>query len=116
MPAPTIATLLHAHDAAWTQIDEPKFGSSIRQDLLPNVTDFYYMRLHGRNAEQWWDHDESEDRYNYLYSEAELSADCDKARAAPSAREEALPLHEQPLRRAGGRRRGHRCGTCSTSR
>ena len=30
------------------------------------------MRLHGRNAAQWWTHDKSEDRYNYLYSAAEL--------------------------------------------
>ena len=29
---------------------------------------FYYMRLHGRNAAQWWTHEKSEDRYNYLYS------------------------------------------------
>ena len=64
--------LLHDHGAAWTQIDEPKFRFSVRQDLMPNVKDFYYMRLHGRNAEQWWEHEHSEDRYNYLYSEAEL--------------------------------------------
>ena len=33
---------------------------------------FYYLRLHGRNAAQWWKHDKSEDRYNYLYSASEL--------------------------------------------
>ncbi len=33
---------------------------------------FYYLRLHGRNAAQWWKHDKSEDRYNYLYSAEEL--------------------------------------------
>ena len=58
--------------AAWTQIDEPKFRFSIRQDLLPNIKGFYYVRLHGRNAEQWWEHEDREDRYNYLYSEEEL--------------------------------------------
>ena len=25
------------------------------------------MRLHGRNAAQWWRHENPEDRYNYLY-------------------------------------------------
>jgi uncharacterized protein YecE (DUF72 family) len=70
--APAIFDLLYAHGAAWTQIDEPKFRFSIRQDLMPNVKGFYYLRLHGRNAEQWWEHDRSEDRYNYLYSEEEL--------------------------------------------
>lgn len=67
-----VENLLREFDAAWTQIDEPKFRLSIRQDLKPNVRGFYYMRLHGRNAAQWWKHAKSEDRYNYLYSEAEL--------------------------------------------
>ena len=65
-------TLLGDFGAAWTQIDEPKFRLSIRQNLLPNVKTFYYLRLHGRNAAQWWKHDKSEDRYNYLYSAEEL--------------------------------------------
>ena len=64
--------LLGEHGAALVQIDEPKFRSSIRQDRLANVKTFYYMRLHGRNAEQWWKHEKSEDRYNYLYSASEL--------------------------------------------
>jgi uncharacterized protein YecE (DUF72 family) len=67
-------SLLNSHNAALTQIDEPKFKVSIRQNQLPNITSFYYMRLHGRNAAQWWKHDKSEDRYNYLYSENELKA------------------------------------------
>jgi uncharacterized protein YecE (DUF72 family) len=65
-------TLLNGFGAAWVQIDEPKFRFSIRQNYLPNVTSFYYMRLHGRNAAQWWRHEKSEDRYNYLYSADEL--------------------------------------------
>jgi uncharacterized protein YecE (DUF72 family) len=64
--------MLSAFGAAWTQIDEPKFRFSVRQNLLPNVKTFYYLRLHGRNAAQWWKHEKSEDRYNYLYSAGEL--------------------------------------------
>lgn len=63
---------LRTFGAAWTQIDEPKFKLSIRQTLEPNVERFYYMRLHGRNAAQWWKHERSEDRYDYLYTEEEL--------------------------------------------
>jgi uncharacterized protein YecE (DUF72 family) len=70
-PLDTLA-LLGAFGAAWVQIDEPKFKLSIRQNLLPNVKTFYYLRLHGRNAAQWWNHEKSEDRYNYLYSPDEL--------------------------------------------
>lgn len=65
--------LLDAHHAAWVQIDEPKFSSSIRQDLVGGSAEIYYLRLHGRNAGQWWDHAESEDRYNYLYAKEELA-------------------------------------------
>lgn len=64
--------LLGEYGAAWTQIDEPKFRGSIRQNLLPNVKSFYYLRLHGRNAAQWWKHEKSDDRYNYLYTANEL--------------------------------------------
>jgi len=75
-------SLLNAFGAAWVQIDEPKFRFSIRQNYLPNVTSFYYMRLHGRNAAQWWTHDKSEDRYNYLYSAGELQEFSETAKAA----------------------------------
>jgi len=75
-------TLLNAFEAAWTQIDEPKFRFSIRQNYLPNVRGFYYMRLHGRNAAKWWQHEESEDRYDYLYSAEELKEFTDTADAA----------------------------------
>jgi uncharacterized protein YecE (DUF72 family) len=74
--------LLNDLGAAWTQIDEPKFKDSIRQNYLPNVTTFYYMRLHGRNAQAWWHHEKSEDRYNYLYSSEELREFADVAGAA----------------------------------
>ena len=75
-------TLVNGHGAALVQIDEPKFRFSIRQNYLPNVKGFYYMRLHGRNAAQWWRHDKAEDRYNYLYSAQELREFADIAGAA----------------------------------
>ena len=74
--------LLNTFGAAWVQIDEPKFRFSIRQNYLPNVQGFYYMRLHGRNAEKWWQHEKSEDRYDYLYSAGELKAFTETADAA----------------------------------
>jgi uncharacterized protein YecE (DUF72 family) len=66
------AALLSEFGAALAQIDEPKFKDSIRQGRGPAVGSFAYIRLHGRNAAQWWSHEKSEDRYNYLYSAAEL--------------------------------------------
>jgi uncharacterized protein YecE (DUF72 family) len=67
-----VLAFLKARQAAWVQIDEPKFRFSIQQSHLPNLSSLYYMRLHGRNAEKWWTHDHPDERYNYLYSPAEV--------------------------------------------
>jgi uncharacterized protein YecE (DUF72 family) len=75
-------TVLAAYRAAQVQIDEPKFESSIKQDLSAGASDLFYVRFHGRNAREWWDHAESEDRYNYLYSEQELAPIAGKAKLA----------------------------------
>ena len=75
--------ILDAAGAAWTRIDEPKFESSIRQTLAsPAGSGLAYFRLHGRNAAAWWEHDASEDRYDYLYSPAELAPFAEAARQA----------------------------------
>jgi uncharacterized protein YecE (DUF72 family) len=102
------AARLAAHGAAWVLIDEPKFRDSVKQvprfrssegsDGSAGSEGFrtpeprnlgtsgtLYMRLHGRNAANWWAHDASEDRYNYLYSAAELQPFADQARAASKA-------------------------------
>jgi uncharacterized protein YecE (DUF72 family) len=68
---PTL-TLLNEHDAAFVQIDEPKFKTSIRQNQLPNITSFYYLRAHGRNWKKWWRHDHKDERYDYLYTAPEI--------------------------------------------
>ena len=72
-----VLALLKAQRAAWVQIDEPKFRSSIQQSHLPNLGSLYYMRLHGRNAEKWWTHDHPDERYDYLYSPAEIDGFAD---------------------------------------
>jgi uncharacterized protein YecE (DUF72 family) len=74
--------LLNGFGAALVQIDEPKFRLSIRQNWLPNITSFYYVRLHGRNAKQWWHHEHRDERYNYLYTAKELEEFAETASAA----------------------------------
>ncbi len=71
--------LLQAHRATWVVIDEPKFPSSIRQEVEP-LSERLYLRFHGRNAAKWWKHDRAEERYDYLYSEAELRPFAEKIR------------------------------------
>jgi uncharacterized protein YecE (DUF72 family) len=82
--ATATADVLGRFQAAWVQIDEPKFRLSIRQDLVPNTERLSYMRLHGRNAAQWWSPEAPEDRYNYLYSREELQPFAAAATAARS--------------------------------
>ena len=66
-----IAHLLRENNAAWVQIDEPKFQSSVAEEI-PLTSDMAYLRFHGRNAEMWWKGD-SESRYKYLYSPEEIN-------------------------------------------
>ena len=52
-------------------IDQPQIGRSLSP--TEHVTaPVGYIRLHGRNYEEWFDSDNRNDRYNYLYSAAEL--------------------------------------------
>jgi uncharacterized protein YecE (DUF72 family) len=75
--------LLDDAGAAWTLIDEPKFQSSVRQRLEPPGTGpLVYLRLHGRNAAAWWEHDDAEDRYDYLYSPDEVRSFVEPVRRA----------------------------------
>jgi uncharacterized protein YecE (DUF72 family) len=77
--------LLESRNAAWVLIDEPKFRSSIRQhadSTLESAAPLAYVRLHGRNAAAWWEHETADDRYNYLYTPDELRPFADAARTA----------------------------------
>jgi uncharacterized protein YecE (DUF72 family) len=57
---------------AFCNIDQPLLGRS----LAPTghaTSKIGYIRLHGRNYDQWFDSDSRNDRYNYLYTEKELA-------------------------------------------
>jgi uncharacterized protein YecE (DUF72 family) len=77
---PSLATLLRENNVAWVHIDEPKFKSSIAQEL-PITSDMAYFRFHGRNAETWWKGD-NETRYKYLYSSEEIEELTDRVKTA----------------------------------
>jgi uncharacterized protein YecE (DUF72 family) len=64
------ASLLSEGNAAWVQIDEPRFKSSIASEL-PLTSDVAYFRFHGRNAADWWSGN-NESRYRYFYSLEEM--------------------------------------------
>ncbi len=61
---------LAARQVGHCAVDEPALPRLL--PWVPEVTsDIAYARFHGRNAEQWFG-SSAEDRYNYLYSPAEL--------------------------------------------
>jgi uncharacterized protein YecE (DUF72 family) len=67
----TIAEFMR-HNVGFCNIDQPQLGRSL--EPTEHVTSAVgYVRLHGRNYEQWFDSDSRDDRYNYLYKPAELA-------------------------------------------
>jgi uncharacterized protein YecE (DUF72 family) len=56
---------------AFCNIDQPKLGRSLHPTEHVTAT-VGYVRLHGRNYREWFDSDNRDDRYNYLYTAEEL--------------------------------------------
>jgi len=63
--------LLARLDTTWAFIDEPKFPTSVKQELAATA-ELTYLRLHGRNSEKWWHHQDAWERYDYLYPEENI--------------------------------------------
>ncbi|ADL07241.1 protein of unknown function DUF72 [Thermosediminibacter oceani DSM 16646] len=67
-----VIRLLRENDMAFVCVDEPPI-----RGLLPPVvvatSSIGYVRFHGRNIRKWYNHEKSYERYDYLYTEMELS-------------------------------------------
>jgi uncharacterized protein YecE (DUF72 family) len=62
---------LDERNVSWVNVDQPLFSDSVKPaDTVTGPV--AYVRLHGRNYEKWFAHQESWERYNYLYSKDEL--------------------------------------------
>jgi uncharacterized protein YecE (DUF72 family) len=58
-------------NVAFCNIDQPQIGRAL--EATEHVTsEIGYVRLHGRNYDQWFDSESRDDRYNYLYTETEI--------------------------------------------
>ena len=73
----TAAFVLHGNTYDFFQVSgshAPQYGTLATVPFLPEVTtDIAYFRLHGRNREAWLKKGvETSERYDYLYSIAEL--------------------------------------------
>ncbi|HEX8171873.1 MAG TPA: DUF72 domain-containing protein [Thermoanaerobaculia bacterium] len=62
---------LDEQNVGWVNVDQPLFSDSVKpSDTVTGPV--AYARFHGRNYEKWFAHQESWERYNYLYSKQEL--------------------------------------------
>jgi uncharacterized protein YecE (DUF72 family) len=66
----TIASFMQKN-VAFCNIDQPVLGQSLSPTQYV-TSGIGYVRLHGRNYDQWFESDNRDDRYNYLYKESEL--------------------------------------------
>ncbi len=66
----TMYERLKAHEIGYVAVDEPHLPHLLNPDCFA-TTDVGYIRLHGRNAEQWWHGGAL--RYDYRYSPDELA-------------------------------------------
>lgn len=65
----SVYDLMHNRTIGYVSVDEPDLPGLIGRDLEV-TTDTAYVRLHGRNAQEWWG--EGGKRYDYLYTKEEL--------------------------------------------
>lgn len=63
--------LLEEEGLAFVCVDEPQFKGLV-PPVVRATAEIGYVRFHGRNYQKWWQHAKPEERYDYLYTEAEL--------------------------------------------
>ncbi len=69
---PETITYFEERNVSFCNIDQPLLGRSLGP--TSHVTSSVgYVRLHGRNYDQWFEAETSADRYNYLYKADELA-------------------------------------------
>jgi uncharacterized protein YecE (DUF72 family) len=68
---------LRSEEIGYVCVDEPQLPGLLKPDLFA-TTDTAYVRLHGRNADKWWNGGAL--RYDYSYSQEELEYWRDKIR------------------------------------
>jgi uncharacterized protein YecE (DUF72 family) len=68
---PDILGRLAEQGVGFCNIDQPRLGKSLRGTAHVTAP-VGYVRLHGRNYKEWFQADNRNDRYNYLYKPKEL--------------------------------------------
>ena len=69
---PPLYDFLRRNEIGYVNVDEPTLPGLLPPQSIA-TTDYGYVRFHGRNAEHWWEGDNTT-RYDYEYNEDELRA------------------------------------------
>jgi uncharacterized protein YecE (DUF72 family) len=64
-------SMLREWEAGFCNVDMPALPGLLPHTAFVTATTAY-VRFHGRNADQWWRHEEAWQRYNYTYTAEEL--------------------------------------------
>jgi uncharacterized protein YecE (DUF72 family) len=88
-----------SRSVGWCAVDQPRVTADLSR-ALPRVTSSVgYLRLHGRNAENWLRSGAGRDaRYNYLYAESELEGLCRLARRMERSTEQLYVIQNNHFR------------------
>jgi uncharacterized protein YecE (DUF72 family) len=76
----SVFAALRALELGFCCVDQPGFRT-LMPPLAVATGPIAYVRFHGRNARQWWHHEEAYERYSYSYSDAELAEWVPKVRS-----------------------------------
>ncbi|MFC1974496.1 DUF72 domain-containing protein, partial [Chloroflexota bacterium] len=77
---------LRHHDLGFCCVDEPQLPNLLTP-LAEATTKIGYVRFHGRNSAKWWQHEHAYERYDYSYTQQELSEWLPKIRKLDSIAE-----------------------------
>ena len=71
---PEFYAMLSENQAVFCNIDQPLYKNSIKPSAVATNPQLAYVRLHGRNYQNWFRKDaDRDDRYDYLYTKDELA-------------------------------------------
>jgi uncharacterized protein YecE (DUF72 family) len=93
------AQLFRDHGIGWCAVDQPRIAGSTAR-AVPRVSGRVgYLRLHGRNAANWFKPGAGRDaRYDYLYSEEEIASLASTAREMGQSAEEMYVIQNNHFR------------------
>ncbi|MDX1388150.1 MAG: DUF72 domain-containing protein [Acidobacteriota bacterium] len=94
-----VAPWFERRNIGWCVVDQPRVGRSTVASVARSTSRVGYVRLHGRNAANWFRTDAGRDeRYDYLYSGEELAPLAAAAREISERTEELYVVQNNHFR------------------